>query len=122
MAKIHKDSTENQKVSENSEKCDEFVKSESKNTTKFGKGNPGKPKGAINHVTRAAKDAIAIAAEKLGGAERLVDWAKEDPLNERAFWSSIYPKLLPLQVNGAGESGEHLINGTITVNFIPSKK
>ena len=75
---------------------------EPKNTTKFGKGNPGKPKGAINHNTRAAKEAIAYAAEGLGGAQRLVAWAKEDPLNERAFWTSIYPKLLPLQVVGDG--------------------
>lgn len=77
---------------------------EPKNTTKFGKGNPGKPKGAINHNTRAAKEAIAYAAEGLGGAQRLVDWAKEDPLNERAFWTSIYPKLLPLQVVGDKEN------------------
>jgi len=70
-----------------------------KNTNRFAKGNPGKPKGAISKTTRTAKEAIAIAAEKLGGADRLVAWAKEDPLNERAFWSSIYPKLLPLQVN-----------------------
>ena len=69
-------------------------------TSKFGKGNPGKPKGAVNHNTRAAKEAIAFAAEGLGGAQRLVEWAKEDPLNERAFWTSIYPWLLPLQIAG----------------------
>lgn len=62
----------------------------------------GRPKGSPNKVTKAAKDAIAEAAESLGGVERLVNWAKEDPLNERAFWSSIYPKLLPLQVTGEG--------------------
>lgn len=73
-----------------------------KNTGKFGKGNPGKPKGALSKTTRTAKEAIALAADKLGGAERLVAWAQEDPLNERAFWSSIYPKLLPLQVTGEG--------------------
>jgi hypothetical protein len=27
-------------------------------------------------------------------------WAQEDPANERAFWATIYPKLLPLQVSG----------------------
>jgi len=75
---------------------------EPKNTGKFGKGNPGKPKGALSKTTRTAKEAIAIAADKLGGAERLVAWAQEDPINERAFWSSIYPKLLPLQVTGEG--------------------
>jgi hypothetical protein len=71
-----------------------------KNTGRFGKGNPGKPKGALSKTTRTAKEAIALAAEGLGGADRLIAWAKEDPLNERAFWSSIYPKLLPLQVTG----------------------
>jgi len=74
-----------------------------KGLTNAGKG---RPKGALNKSTQSAKDAIAIAAEKLGGADRLVMWAKEDPTNERAFWSTIYPKLLPLQVNGGGEDGE----------------
>ncbi len=72
-------------------------------TGRFGKGNPGKPKGAISKTTRTAKEAIALAAEGLGGADRLVAWAKEDPLNERAFWSSIYPKLLPVQVANADD-------------------
>lgn len=30
----------------------------------------------------------------------MVQWAKEDPLNERAFWVSVYPKLIPVQVEG----------------------
>jgi hypothetical protein len=60
----------------------------------------GRPKGALNRTTTSAKEAIAIAADKLGGAERLVAWAQEDPTNERAFWATIYPKLLPLQVSG----------------------
>ena len=65
-----------------------------------GKPGPGRPKGSANKTTKAAKDAIAEAAEKLGGVNRLVTWAKEDPLNERAFWATIYPKLLPLQIAG----------------------
>ena len=32
--------------------------------------------------------------------DRLVEWAKEDPQNEKAFWASVYPKLLPLTVAG----------------------
>jgi hypothetical protein len=67
-----------------------------------GKPGPGRPKGLQNKTTIAAKDAIAQAAEQLGGATRLVEWAKEDPANERVFWGSIYPKLLPLQVTGEG--------------------
>ena len=69
----------------------------------------GRPKGSPNKVTAAAKDAIAQAAQELGGANRIVAWAREDPLNERAFWSTIYPKLLPLQV---GVSGAIEINAT----------
>ncbi|MBK7459896.1 MAG: hypothetical protein IPJ42_16280 [Betaproteobacteria bacterium] len=41
--------------------------------------------------------------------DRLIAWAQQDPLNERAFWASIYPKLLPLTVNA---------NATITVQRI----
>ena len=73
-------------------------------TAGIGKGTPGpgRKKGVPNKLTMTAKEAIALAADKLGGAERLVAWAQEDPLNERAFWASIYPKLLPLQVTGDG--------------------
>ena len=59
----------------------------------------GRPKGALNKTTQSSKDAIAFAAEELGGYQRIVEWAKEDPKNESAFWTTIYPKLLPLQVN-----------------------
>lgn len=69
----------------------------------IGPGGRGRPKGSPNRVAKAAKEAIEEAAEKLGGVDRLVAWAKEDPLNERAFWSTVYPKLLPLttQVSGS---------------------
>lgn len=67
------------------------------NLTKRGRG---RPKGSRNKVTAEAKAVIAEAAEGLGGAKRLLTWAKADPLNERAFWSTIYPKLLPLTVAG----------------------
>lgn len=81
---------------------------EPKNTGQFGPGNPGKPKGAVNKTTLAAKEMIAQAAERLGGLERLVSWVQEDPKNEATFWGNMYPKLLPLQVNGAGPNGEHV--------------
>lgn len=62
----------------------------------------GRVKGSLNKTTKLAKEAIASAAEALGGAERLADWAQEEPANERIFWGTIYPKLLPLQVTGGG--------------------
>lgn len=64
--------------------------------------SPGRPKGVPNKLTQTAKDAIAAAAQALGGADRLTAWAQEDPQNERVFWGTIYPKLLPLQVTGEG--------------------
>jgi hypothetical protein len=62
----------------------------------------GRPKGALNKTTTMAKEAIALAAEGLGGTQRLIDWAKEDEKNEHSFWTQIYTKLLPLQVGGDG--------------------
>jgi hypothetical protein len=67
-----------------------------------GQKTGGRTKGTPNKTTQSAKEAIAIAAEQLGGAERLVAWAQEEPQNERVFWGTIYPKLLPLQVTGEG--------------------
>lgn len=64
----------------------------------------GRVKGSVNKTTKTAKEAIALAAEKLGGADRLVAWAQEEPQNERVFWGTIYPKLLPLQVTGDTEA------------------
>lgn len=67
-----------------------------------GNAGKGRVKGVPNKATRAVKEAIEFAAEGLGGGERLMEWAKSEPDNERAFWVSIYPKLLPLQVNASG--------------------
>jgi hypothetical protein len=65
----------------------------------------GRPKGSLNKVGKAAKEVIAEAAEMLGGVERIVAWAKEAPENEKAFWSSIYPKLVPLDTYVSGPEG-----------------
>ena len=61
----------------------------------------GRKKGIPNKTTATVKEAIIAAAEGLGGIPRMIEWAKEDPLNERAFWASVYPKLLPLQVDAS---------------------
>ena len=39
-------------------------------------------------MTLIAREAIQMAAEGLGGVERLIAWAKESAINERIFWSS----------------------------------
>lgn len=72
----------------------------------------GRPKGVPNKATTLAKNAIAEAADKLGGVTRLVAWAQEDAQNERVFWGTIYPKLLPLQVTGELDHN-HKISGAL---------
>jgi hypothetical protein len=79
----------------------------------------GRPKGAVNKTTLAAKEAIALAAEGLGGTDRLIDWAKEDPANERAFWTTIYPKLIPVQVANADDEEFRLAHRV--VEFVKAK-
>ena len=83
-----------------------------------GKKTGGRAKGTPNKLTAKAKSAIELAAEGLGGGARLQAWAKEDPLNERIFWSQIYTKLLPLQVTG--EDGERLIPQSVV--FVVSQQ
>jgi len=60
----------------------------------------GRPKGSPNKVAKEAKEAIAEAAAGLGGPDRLIEWAKESPENEKAFWATIYPKLIGVSVSG----------------------
>lgn len=69
-------------------------------------GNPrGRQKGVPNKVTGTAKEAIATAADALGGAKRLAAWAKEDAANERAFWTQVFTRLLPHEVSGPDGGG-----------------
>jgi hypothetical protein len=84
------------------------------NGRKFQKGaggnKKGRPKGSPNKLTKTVRDVIAQAAEELGGHEGLVAWAVEDPKNRFAFWTSIYPKLLPLQVAGDRANPNELVH------------
>lgn len=73
---------------------------------------PGRPKGVPNKTTQLAKNVISQAADNLGGIERLVEWAREHPANERAFWTTIYPKVLPLQIK-ADIEGNIAVRGAL---------
>lgn len=69
------------------------------NSAPAGSGR-ARARGSRADAPLTARDALALAAERLGGVERLVAWVQEDPGNEKTFWSSLYPKLLPLQLSG----------------------
>lgn len=64
-----------------------------------GKPGPGRPPGSRNKLGVAAKEAIAVAAQGLGGTKRLIAWAKEDAANERVFWGAMFTKLIPVQAD-----------------------
>jgi hypothetical protein len=46
------------------------------------------------------------AVHEIGGMERLVAWIKEEPQNEFAFWTQMFPRLLPVKVQGSSPRGE----------------
>lgn len=83
-------------------------------TTKFGKGNPGKPKGATNKVARELKTMILEALDNAGGVEYLERKAN-DPRTAAAFLALI-GKVLPMTVQGPGPNGEHGV--TVKVAFV----
>jgi hypothetical protein len=65
----------------------------------------GRTAGTRNKLTATAKDTIAQCAELLErNGKTLFSWVDKDEKNEFAFWTSIYPKLLPLQLTGDAEN------------------
>ena len=84
-----------------------------------GRAGRGRPKGSRNKTTLAAKEAIALAAEGLGGVQAIIAWVRKNDQNERIFWSAIYPKLLPLKVAGEVEVGARLAE--VAARWLPRK-
>jgi hypothetical protein len=74
----------------------------------------GRAKGVLNKRTVEVRDVLMAAAREIGGLARLVAWIKEDALNERLFWATMYLRLLPLQVMGSGPHGELELNVRLT--------
>ena len=72
------------------------------------KGQPrpagaGRRAGSLNRQTVLAKSIIEQAAAELGGLQRLVEWVRADPKHEYAFWTSMFMRLLPVQVQDTGQ-------------------
>ena len=76
-------------------------------TTKFGKGNPGKPKGAVHKNTKQLKDMILTALDNSGGAEYLERRAN-DPRTAAAFLALI-GKVLPMTIAGDSENPQRIV-------------
>lgn len=69
-----------------------------KNSTRFGKGNPGKPKGAVSKTPALIKDMIAQALTNAGGVDYLTERAN-DPKTASAFLGLV-GKVLPMTLTG----------------------
>ena len=85
--------------------------------TRLGGRKPGVP----NKITQDVRMCILMAADKLGGCDRLVEWAKSSPEAERAFWTQVYTRVLPKDINVGGQEGNPLNLG-IRVTFVGTDK
>lgn len=82
-----------------------------KNNNVAGKRGPGRPKGSLNKTTALLKDAILQAAQKAGGGGddgMMIYLSAQAEENPTAFMS-LLGKVLPMQVEGPGEGGEHVV-------------
>lgn len=59
-------------------------------------------------LCKDAKAAIQLVFEDLGGANRLKEWANANPENLKAFYTQIWPKIIPKDVKAevTGKNGQ----------------
>lgn len=69
----------------------------------------GRPKGVPNKTTIAVKQALIDAFDKMGGVDRLVEFAQEEPGEFYKLWV----KILPQEHTGA--NGEPLPNVVVSL-------
>ena len=76
------------------------------------KGGTNPPAAALEQRTAethlAVREALRLAAARLGGAGALHKWIRHNKENEKIFWSALYMRLLPLEADGEGEMGERM--------------
>ncbi|MFW6132216.1 MAG: hypothetical protein ACOC5F_06440 [Candidatus Aminicenantaceae bacterium] len=65
---------------------------------KFKKGNPGRPKGAKDKVSRTVKQNIEETFQRLGGIEGLVKWANKSNYNKEKVYNW-YFSMLPKNID-----------------------
>lgn len=74
----------------------------------------GRTKGTPNKTTGQLKEMILQALENKGGVDYLEKCASDNP----TAFLSLVGKVLPLQVNGAGDDGAHLTRSEVTFKIV----
>lgn len=67
----------------------------------FAKGNPGKPKGAINKTTKLVKEVFAEVFQDMQSdpAANLLSWGKENPTEFYKLASKLIPTQMDIAAN-----------------------
>lgn len=81
-------------------------------TKAAGNRGKGRKKGVPNKNTTLLKDAILMAAEKAGnsmGDAGMVSYLECQATENPNGFMTLMGKVLPMQINGSGDDGEHVI-------------
>ena len=73
----------------------------------------GRPKGAVNKITRQLKDAILEAGERAGndvGEDGMISYLHHQARENPHTFMSLVGKVLPMTVAGTGANGELQMN------------
>jgi len=62
----------------------------------------GRPKGAVNKLTKTIREAVEISFAQIGGADWLVKMADDQPV----AYMTLLGKVLPQQVEHTGKDGD----------------
>jgi hypothetical protein len=68
------------------------------------KGRGGAPGPATpGQLATAARDAIALAFDEIGGVAALAEWVMASEDNRKIFYTNLYPKIISSQPGGEPE-------------------
>lgn len=74
----------------------------------------GRKKGELNRVTRAVKEALEEAFERMGGVDSLVEWGRSDPTEFYKLWAKLLPAQINANVTGDIKNTAPIINLTLS--------
>jgi len=71
--------------------------------TAAGNRGKGRVKGVPNKATKAVKEALQEAFDKLGGVVALTEWAKVEPTEFYKLWAKMLPTEVKAKVENVGD-------------------